>query len=228
MDKDIKAELIGSYRNFVFIGEAGSGKTEFGVNLAMTLAEDYPGQVHFFDLDQTKPLFRARDVGKIMEDHGITVHSQAQFQDIPTMVPGIIESLNDPDEYTLLDIGGNVHGALMAGQLAESVNTGMTSVFFIINVYRPWSDSLNNIEKTKKAVMTACRVTNARLISNPTLGPTTTAEEIISGDAELREILGDDTDIGFICIAEDLCDKIEIPGKRIIPIHPYIKMPHRG
>ena len=224
MDERMINDLIRPYKNFVFIGEAGSGKTELGINLAISVAEDCGGKVHFFDLDQTKPLFRARDAGRAMEEHGITVHSQTQFQDIPTMVPGIIESLDDPDEYTFLDIGGNVHGALMAGQLSRSINSEATCVFFIINVYRPWSDSAENIERTKTAIMNACRVAKVRLISNPTLGPTTTAEDIMEADAELRSILGDDSDIDYICISEHLLGQVSFPDKEIIPIHPYIKM----
>lgn len=47
-------------KNLVFIGEAGSGKTETAVNLALRMAREGGRRVHFFDMDQTKPLFRAR------------------------------------------------------------------------------------------------------------------------------------------------------------------------
>ena len=48
-------------RNFVFVGEAGSGKSEVAMTFARKLAERSPLPVHFFDLDMTKPLFRSRD-----------------------------------------------------------------------------------------------------------------------------------------------------------------------
>lgn len=217
-------DLLRSYKNFVFIGEAGSGKTEFGLNLAAAMARHGEKAIHFFDLDQTKPLFRARDVSAVMERYGVTVHAQTQFQDIPSMVPGIIESLSNEEQYTLLDIGGNVHGALMAGQLAACTNRPDTCVFFIINVYRPWSGNAQHIAETRAAIMAACRVASVRMLSNPTLGPSTTPEEVIEGNARLSELLGD-VGIDYICVSEELCDRIGDPGKRIIPIHPYITMP---
>lgn len=60
-------EFIGKAKNIVFIGEAGSGKTETAVNLALRLAREDGRAVHFFDMDQTKPLFRARDCLSVME-----------------------------------------------------------------------------------------------------------------------------------------------------------------
>ena len=41
----------------VFLGEAGCGKSELAVQWALTAAERRR-DVHFFDLDQTKPLLR--------------------------------------------------------------------------------------------------------------------------------------------------------------------------
>ena len=40
--------------NIVFLGEAGCGKSELAVYLALELARQ-GREVHFFDLDQTKP-----------------------------------------------------------------------------------------------------------------------------------------------------------------------------
>ena len=60
-------------RNIVFLGEAGCGKSELAVHLALELAS--PGrEVHFFDLDQTKPLMRSRDAAALLTDAGVTVY----------------------------------------------------------------------------------------------------------------------------------------------------------
>ena len=45
-------------RAAVFLGEAGCGKSELAVHLALSLAGK-GREVHFFDLDQTKPLMRS-------------------------------------------------------------------------------------------------------------------------------------------------------------------------
>ena len=74
--------------NFVFLGEAGCGKSEVAVNLALALAETAQKDVHFFDLDMTKPLFRSRELAGDLEKMGISVHFQEQFMDAPTAVGG--------------------------------------------------------------------------------------------------------------------------------------------
>lgn len=216
-------KLFQNYKNFVFIGESGSGKTEFGINAAMILSQIH-SEVHFFDLDQTKPLFRARDAAGRMEDAGITVHVQKQFQDIPSMVPGVIESLKDSGQYTLLDVGGNVHGALMAGQLERYINTEETCVFFLINVYRPWSRNAEHIAQTRRSILEACRIAQVRLISNPTLGPETEFSEILDGNRRLGEMLGDDTEIDYVCVPEHLLGQAAGLSQDVIPIRPYIHM----
>ena len=63
-------------KNLVFLGEAGSGKTETSINLARKLACESSRRVHFFDMDQTKPLFRARDCETELENEGIIFHFQ--------------------------------------------------------------------------------------------------------------------------------------------------------
>ncbi|MEG1753002.1 MAG: hypothetical protein RR234_03735, partial [Christensenella sp.] len=56
------AQITKGKKNFVFIGEAGSGKSEIAVNFAQALCQQRDREVHFFDLDMTKPLFRTRDI----------------------------------------------------------------------------------------------------------------------------------------------------------------------
>ncbi len=101
-----------SAKNFVFIGEAGSGKTEVALSLALGMAESGGKAVHFFDLDQTKPLFRARDAAGELENRGIIFHFQPQYLDAPTVTPGVIERLMDESAVVLLDIGGGSHGRI--------------------------------------------------------------------------------------------------------------------
>ena len=65
-----------SSSNVVFLGEAGSGKSEIALNFAQALAELGGKPVHFFDLDMTKPLFRSRDRREALEALGVEVISR--------------------------------------------------------------------------------------------------------------------------------------------------------
>ena len=71
----------------VFLGEAGCGKSELAVQWALTAAERRR-DVHFFDLDQTKPLLRSRDAAALLEGAGVTVHFEQQCADAPTQGGG--------------------------------------------------------------------------------------------------------------------------------------------
>ena len=62
-----------SSSNVVFLGEAGSGKSEIALNFAQALAELGGKPVHFFDLDMTKPLFRSRDRREALEALGVEI-----------------------------------------------------------------------------------------------------------------------------------------------------------
>ena len=55
-------------KNFVFLGEAGSGKSEIAINLAFDLARKCNRKIHFFDMDMTKPLFRSRDLSEELKE----------------------------------------------------------------------------------------------------------------------------------------------------------------
>ncbi len=51
--KEYLEQNCANYKNFVLLGEAGSGKSEIALNLAAHLAQCQPLPVHFFDLDMT-------------------------------------------------------------------------------------------------------------------------------------------------------------------------------
>ena len=82
--------MLQKKKNFIFLGEAGSGKSEIAVNFAMEFARGGVKNIHFFDLDQTKPLFRSRDICGKLEDAGIPMASAEV-----TMIPQTWVELTD-------------------------------------------------------------------------------------------------------------------------------------
>ena len=115
-------------RNFVFLGEAGCGKSELAVNLACRLAAG-PDPVHLFDLDMTKPLFRTRDLGDTLEKAGVQLHFEEQFMDAPTVSGGVMRLLRDGSALTVLDVGGDYIGARSIGGYAPLLNRPETAAF---------------------------------------------------------------------------------------------------
>lgn len=198
--------LDGTRHSFVFLGEAGSGKSEIAISFARALAQADPRPVHFFDLDMTKPLFRSRDAGAELEQAGITVHYQEQFMDAPTLVGGVAPMLRDEDSLVVLDVGGDHIGARSIGGFAPQLNRPSTAVFYVINAYRPWSDTIEHIDETLGKILGVSHVKLSQLflVANPNNGVTTTLDEVVEGcrktDALVREYLP----LSFACVREEL------------------------
>ena len=165
-----------SSSNVVFLGEAGSGKSELALNFAQALAELGGKPVHFFDLDMTKPLFRSRDRREALETLGVEVHYEAQFMDAPTLTGGVRQRLNDPHCCAVLDVGGDYIGARSIGGYAPLLNRDGTTVYYVINPFRPWSATLEHIDQVLGETLGVSHVELARLrlVGNPNLGPETT------------------------------------------------------
>lgn len=174
-------------RHAVFLGEAGCGKSELAVDLVVYLAkrqnaagsEAAAGPIHFFDLDQTKPLMRSRDTEDLLKEKGILVHYEIQFADAPVIVGGVEAALSDPKARVVLDVGGNDTGARLIGGFSQRLKTA--ELFFVVNPYRPWSSTLEHIDQTLSAILRASRLPMPRFLLNPNLGDDTTPEEYREG-----------------------------------------------
>ena len=164
--------------NTVFLGEAGCGKSELSVHLALELAAAGE-EVHFFDLDQTKPLMRSRDAESLLSAAGVTVHYQQQCADAPTQVGGLVPLLRDEGQRVILDVGGNDIGARLIGGFSHLLKDA--DVWFVVNPYRPWSAEIGQIDATLSAVLRASRLKMPRFLLNPNLGKDTTVEEYLDG-----------------------------------------------
>ncbi len=204
-------ETVPGASSFVFLGEAGCGKSEIALNLALSLAEAEEKPVHFFDLDMTKPLLRSRDRAAFLEEHGVTVHFEDQFYDAPTTAGGVSRLLQDGSCYTVLDVGGDYIGARSVGGYAPWLNSPCTVVWYVVNPYRPWSMDIGHIDQILGQVLgvSHVRLDRLRMIGNPNLGPDTTAEEVLAGAVKVRDMLSPYKEIDIYTVKEDLVLELE-------------------
>ncbi|SCJ58297.1 Uncharacterised protein [uncultured Eubacterium sp.] len=223
--KQILTELLKIKKNFVFVGEAGSGKSEIAINFAVNLAKLSDKPVHFFDVDQTKPLFRSRDVKEKLQAENVQFHYEEQFFDAPTIVGGVREHLMDENVIVVIDVGGDHLGARLIGGFAPILNREFTQNFFVINSYRPWSKDLVAIDGTMARVlgMAHIELSNVSIMSNPNVGFTTTAEEAVSGNEKVSSLIDEYFSVDYMCAREEICpqikDKVQIP---LLPIKLYL------
>ena len=212
--------LDGAWHNFVFLGEAGSGKSEIAISFARALVKAASRPVHFFDLDMTKPLFRSRDAGAELEQAGIIVHYQEQFMDAPTLVGGVSPMLRDEGSLVVLDVGGDHIGARSIGGFAPQLNRPSTAVFYVINAYRPWSDTIEHIDETLGKILGVSHVklTQLFLVANPNNGVGTTLDEVVEGYRRTDALVGEYMPLAFACVREELAE--EAAGVLPVPVFP--------
>ena len=196
----------GTRRNFVFVGEAGSGKSEIAMTFARNLANRSSLPVHFFDLDMTKPLFRSRDAAASLEADGVTVHFQEQFMDAPTLGGGVVPLLRDSGCLVVMDVGGDHIGARSIGGYAPQLNKPDTVVCYVINAFRPWSDTIEHIDGTLGKILgvSHVRLDQLVIVSNPNNGVTTTVEEFVEGHRRTVELVSPYLPVTFACAREEI------------------------
>jgi energy-coupling factor transporter ATP-binding protein EcfA2 len=215
-------ELIAEKKNFVFIGEAGSGKSEIALNIASILAATTKRDVDLFDLDQTKPLYRSRDMQEDFASKGVNIHFQDQYLDAPVMVGGVRVSLVS-DNYTLLDIGGGQQAAKFAGAYADLLSKDDSVPVYIVNPYRPWTGSVDAIDATMRHILGSMRLDHIYILANPNLGYATTTEEFMNGLNKVDELFDGYTDVNSACIRRELFEEAKkLTDKTLIPIDLFL------
>lgn len=224
-------QLLPTHRNFVFIGGAGSGKSELAINFALSLLAQGGKPVHFFDLDMTKPLFRSRDQSRPLSEAGLRFHFEEQFYDAPTMAGGVSRLLRDEACYTVLDVGGDPIGARSIGAYAPVLNRPEAALYYVVNPYRPWSAATGDMDRTLAETLQASRLQpdRLRLVGNPNLGPRTTVQDILTGADALGSLAGGRHSIDFFCALESLAPQAAaaLPDP-VFPIRLYLSYPQAG
>ena len=209
--------------NTVFLGEAGCGKSELAVHLALELAAQ-GREVHFFDLDQTKPLMRSRDAEALLTGAGVTVHFERQCADAPTQAGGLVPLLLDARKAVILDVGGNDTGARLIGGYAHLLKDA--DVWFVVNPYRPWSSTTEHIDGTLSAILRASRLKMPRFLLNPNLGADTTPEEFLAGVTQGLAMLSPYVTVEAAAVPAALYEQVRHQAALpLIPITSHISVP---
>lgn len=226
--RPIDKKLAAGRNNFVFIGGAGSGKSEIALNVAAYLARTGEKEVHFFDMDMTKPLFRSRDIQEEVQACGIRFHFEEQFMDAPTLVGGVNRLLKDDNCYVVMDVGGDHIGARAIGGYAPQINKDNCVVYYVLNAFRPWTCDMEQIDRTLGEIlgMSHIQIGQLHLINNPNFGYRTTAEAFMEGDRRIKELVTPYKAVDFTCVEESLYGQVKGQvGGELFPLHLYLTYP---
>ena len=213
--------LLDGATNFILLGESGCGKSEIALNLAFRLAEQ--GETHLFDLDQTKPLFRSRNMADEAARRGVCIHFSEQYYDAPTLAAGVPERLANPSEYVVVDVGGNDTGARMIGRFAAILNQPQSKVFYVVNPYRPWSKNIDSIDGIMSSILKVSRLRNIHILANPNIGAATTQAEFRAGLERTQQLLGTLAAVEGVCVQELLYEYAKrVTQLPIVPLRLYL------
>jgi hypothetical protein len=178
----------GLKRVVIVAGSFGSGKSEFSLNLALSMATGEPvidGEIAVVDLDIINPYFRSREAQNLLEQKGIKAivppSPDVFYSDLPIYGPGIENLLRQHNVRLILDVGGNEMGAVALGGLAEPIKAAEYDMLMVVNPYRPFTRDVPGICRMSEGIATSSRLSISALVSNPNLGPATTPEAVLKG-----------------------------------------------
>lgn len=214
MDHDLRAPVT------IFAGRFGSGKTEAALNYALLLARNgqsdhaaEPPEVTLIDLDIVTPYFRSREMADAMQRQGVKIIAPAaisQHLDTPGITPQILGAIQQTEVPVVLDVGGDRQGARALGQFSAAIQMRGYSMHFVVNPYRPFTDSEEGLSRSISEIEASSRLSVKSLISNPNLIGETTIEDILEGHTKIEgyaETLG--LPIAFVCIERRWLDLLD-------------------
>lgn len=162
----------------------GSGKTELSLNTAMVLKQ-CSNNVALADIDIISPYFRSRDEKNYLEKLGIkmvTVPNMYMHADLPIVPAEVGGYVSNPKFLTVVDVGGNEDGAIVLGSLRNFIENVEKTVFFVVNVFRPFSATEAEITSNIEKISQVAKVKVDYLVNNSNVGPETGVGEIEMGE----------------------------------------------
>ena len=211
----------------VIAGHFGSGKTEFAVNFAFRLKQQFE-KVTIVDLDTVNPYFRTKDAKAALLDAGINVivpEFANSNLDIITIPPEVLSVFADESCHAILDVGGDDEGATVLGMFNRYLMESGYEMYFVHNSKRPFTGSVDDTIEMMNAIEYSSRLKFTGIVSNSNLMELTTPEIVSEGEKLTLEV-SDKTGIPVKFIASTPENSGLIINKdRFFKLDFYIKKP---
>lgn len=215
-------------RLVIVIGHYGSGKSEFSVNYAVKMKEQFEN-VSIADLDIVNPYFRSREKRDFFEKIGIKVFDSSirnTAVDIPALPAQMMGVILNPNEKSVLDVGGDPVGARILARYAEQIKHVEYDLFFIINGNRPETSTVEGAIKYLYMIEETSRLKITGLINNTHMLKDTTVEDVEFGH-ELTKKVSWETDIPirYEAVIKKTAENIKNPEilEKLFPINLYMR-----
>ncbi|WP_066175567.1 hypothetical protein [Bacillus marinisedimentorum] len=212
----------------IFIGHYGVGKTTLAVNLAKQRREQHPDErIALADIDVNNPYFRSRDWAEKFEQRGIDLIipdkeiAQAEMPFLPKHIYAALKS----DGKLLLDVGGYDTGTTVLGSLAGHIKPLDHKVWFVVNTFRPGTETAAEIEEMFQRLQAISRLEITGIINNSNLAQFSTPEQVIESEKIVRTA-AENLHLRNFVNSADASFSSALEGKTASPVIPVHRLEH--
>lgn len=172
-------------------GHYGSGKTNIAVNLALRMKAARE-KVAIADIDIVNPYFRTKDSQSELEKAGIRLICSdfaGSNVDLPALPQDVYAITDEPDLFSVIDVGGDDRGALALGRWRDAIlRENDYEMLFVVNRFRPLTaDALSTIEVMREIEL-ASGMPFTAVVNNSNLGEETTVRDVLNSRDYAAEI----------------------------------------
>ncbi len=219
---------ICAHRLTIVTGHYGTGKTEFAVNLALSLAAE-GARVALADLDNVNPYFRPRERKALLDRAGIRLIATSQTcldADIPAIPAELLTVLEDRSLRGVLDIGGDPAGARALARFQPKILGEDYQLLYVLNANRPEVRTPEAAVSCLRAIEETSGLACSALVNNTHLCGETTPEDIRRG-AALAEAVSRKTGVPVLCHTAEtrLLPSLTGLDAPVFPITVHMKKP---
>lgn len=226
---DFLEDICAGPRKIAVTGHFGSGKTEFSVSLAFTLAAlDRAERLALCDLDIENPYFRSRERQDDLRRAGVAVYSDPyngrNGSELQTISAAIRAPLEDDGCRVILDCGGDGSGAMVLKQFAKYFTAGDHRLLCVVNCGRPGTDTPEKAAAHIRAIQEATGLAVTGLVSNSHLIRYTTEETVLEGWDFTGQVAAN-TGVPALCACcmASLAPAVRARGIPVFPLGLYMR-----
>lgn len=168
----------------VISGHYGSGKTEFAVNFAFSLA-NAGKRVSLVDLDIVNPYFCSREREAQLLQNGIALIAQStacRSADVPALPPEVARMFYDDAVSYIVDVGGDDVGARVLSRYLPQFEKSDYDLWLVVNANRPQTGTAEQALAYLHRIEQASRLKISGIVNNTHLCGQTTLDEVHRGN----------------------------------------------
>ncbi|MCL1924054.1 MAG: ATP-binding protein [Defluviitaleaceae bacterium] len=154
-------------KTYIITGPYGSGKTEFCVNLAKSIAKEK--KTVLADLDTINLSFRSREKAEELTKLGVEViggHLDNNVaQDVPAVSYSFLSAINQ-DKNLIMDLGGGKQGVKLLSHCYDYLKDGQYEFLCVLNMFRPDAATPQKMVEFVRSINGSTKIKVTGLVAN--------------------------------------------------------------